>query len=65
MQRTRALAAAHGVGGAVETIGERLAFWPFSHEMLQEDLLAAGLQAGTSTYAGDAERYLVTAVRPA
>ncbi len=53
-----------GDGGAVETIGERLAFWPFSHESLQEDLAAAGLQAATSTYAADAERYLVTARRP-
>jgi hypothetical protein len=52
-----------GDDGSVTTRGERLTFWPFSHEMLAEDLLAAGLQPETSTFAPDAERYLVTARR--
>ena len=53
-----------GGGAAVHTVGEHLEFWPFSHEMLQEDLVAAGLEPATSSYAADAERYLVTAARP-
>ena len=28
------------------TYAERLAYWPFTHEELQADLLAAGLRAG-------------------
>ncbi|HVL31065.1 MAG TPA: class I SAM-dependent methyltransferase [Solirubrobacteraceae bacterium] len=50
-------------GGAVTTRGERLALWPFTHEALHEDLAAAGLRPERSTYAPDAERYLVTARR--
>jgi hypothetical protein len=42
---------------------ERLAFWPFRHAALDEDLRAAGLAPASSTYAEDAERYLVTAAR--
>lgn len=52
-----------GDGGAVTTHGERLAFWPFTHEMLGADLVAAGLQPETSTFAPEVERYLVTARR--
>jgi hypothetical protein len=40
---------------------ERLAFWPFRHQTLDEDLRAAGLALASSTYAPDVERYLVTA----
>jgi SAM-dependent methyltransferase len=43
---------------------ERLAFWPFTHEALREDLRAAGLAPVTSTYDPDVGRYLVTARRP-
>jgi SAM-dependent methyltransferase len=49
--------------GDVETVAESLAFWPFRHAELDEDLRAAGLDPATSTYAPDAERYLVTARR--
>jgi hypothetical protein len=52
-----------GDDGTVRTHRERLAFWPFRHETLDEDLRAAGLQPATSTYAADLERYLVTARR--
>jgi hypothetical protein len=48
----------------VTTVGERLAFWPFRHETLDEDLRAAGLDAEASTYDPDVDRYLVTARRP-
>jgi hypothetical protein len=44
---------------------ERLAFWPFRHQTLDEDLRAAGLAPASSTYAPDLERYLVTATRAA
>ena len=47
--------------GAVETRGGALRFWPFTHEELDADLLAAGLAPATSTYAPGVERYLVTA----
>jgi SAM-dependent methyltransferase len=50
-----------GDDGAVTTHGERLAFWPFTHEGLDDDLHAAGLVPASSTYAPDAERYLVIA----
>jgi SAM-dependent methyltransferase len=53
-----------GDDGEVTTIGERLAFWPFSHETLREDLEAAGLTRETTTYEPDVDRYLVTARRP-
>jgi SAM-dependent methyltransferase len=49
--------------GAVETSRERLDFWPFRHDTLDEDLRAAGFTPTSSTYAADVERYLVTAVR--
>jgi SAM-dependent methyltransferase len=54
-----------GEDGGVTTHAERLAFWPFSHAALHEDLLAAGLEPALSTYAEDVERYLVTARRSA
>jgi SAM-dependent methyltransferase len=47
--------------GGVSSHTERLAFWPFHHQTLDEDLRAAGLAPASSTYAPDAERYLVTA----
>jgi SAM-dependent methyltransferase len=47
--------------GRVTTHAERLAFWPFRHEELDEDLRAAGLAPETSTYGADIDRYLVTA----
>ena len=47
--------------GAVRTVQERLTFWPFRHAQLQEDLRAAGLMLETTTYAADAERYMVIA----
>jgi SAM-dependent methyltransferase len=53
-----------GDDGEVTTIGERLAFWPFSHETLREDLVAADLTRETTTYEPDVDRYLVTARRP-
>ena len=43
----------------VQTISEELAFWPFRHEELLDDVEAAGLRVATTTYAGDVERYLV------
>ena len=50
--------------GTVTSHGERLAFWPFDHETLDQDLRAAGLAPASSTYTSDAERYLVTARLP-
>jgi SAM-dependent methyltransferase len=47
--------------GTVTTHAERLELWPFRHEELEADLRAAGLRVATSTYAPDADRYLVTA----
>lgn len=52
-----------GPGGQVTSVGERLAFWPFTHTALDEDLLAAGLSPESSSYAEDTERYVVTATR--
>ena len=46
---------------SVTTKHERLTFWPFTHQSLEQDLQAAGLTPSTSTYAAAAERYLVTA----
>jgi hypothetical protein len=54
-----------GEDGGVTTHAERLAFWAFSHAALHGDLVAAGLEPALSTYAPDAERYLVTARRNA
>jgi len=52
-----------GDDGAVETHAERLDFWPFGHEVLDEDLRAAGLVPASTTYAADVPRYLVSARR--
>ena len=52
-----------GTDGAVETYGEALAFWPFTHEELAADLRGAGLEPASSSYTPDVEQYLVTAVR--
>ena len=45
------------------TYAERLDYWPFTHEELQADLLAAGLEPVASTFDPDVERYLVTVAR--
>ena len=47
--------------GGVRTHAERMPFWPFRHEELEADLRAAGLLPQASTYAPDAQRYLVQA----
>ena len=49
--------------GTVRTVGERLAFWPFRREHLDEDLRAAGLVPEATTYAPDVDRYAVVARR--
>jgi hypothetical protein len=49
--------------GTVISHGERLTFWPFGHETLDEDLRAAGLTPASSTYGDGVDRYLVTARR--
>jgi SAM-dependent methyltransferase len=54
-----------GADGQVETVGESLAFWPFTHDELTEDLRAAGLAVEASTYTPGVERYLVTTRRSA
>ena len=40
---------------------ERRAYWPFTHDELQADLLAAGSKPAASTFDPDVARYLVTA----
>ena len=52
-----------GAGGRLTTHAERPPFWPFSHEMLVDDLRSAGLEPAGSTYADTVDRYLVTARR--
>ena len=54
-----------GPGGRVSTAAERMPFWPFTHDALREDVLAAGLAPVASTYTDEAERYLVSARRRA
>jgi SAM-dependent methyltransferase len=49
--------------GTVTSRGERLDLWPFTHEALDADLRAAGLEPASSTYEPDVDRYLVTARR--
>jgi len=44
-----------------ETWRERLDYWPFSHEELDADLRAAGLEPASSTWDPEVDRYLVTA----
>jgi 2-polyprenyl-3-methyl-5-hydroxy-6-metoxy-1,4-benzoquinol methylase len=46
-----------------ETVAERLTFWPFAHGTLLAELRAVGIEPVESTYAPDAERYLVTGRR--
>ena len=43
-----------------ETLAERLDYWPFTHEELDADLRAAGLEPVSSTWDPDVDRYLVT-----
>lgn len=50
---------------AVTAKFERLTFWPFPHQTLEQDLQAVGLTPSTSTYSPTAERYLVTARKTA
>jgi SAM-dependent methyltransferase len=52
-----------GEDGTVTTAGERLQFWPYRHETLDEDLLAAGLEPETTSYVADVPNYVVTARR--
>jgi SAM-dependent methyltransferase len=40
---------------------ERLEYWPFTHDELDDDLRAAGFEPVASTYTPDVERYLVSA----
>lgn len=54
-----------GADGTVTTYGERMRFWPFTHDTLRGDLRAAGLEPATTTYGEEAPRYLVTARRAA
>jgi SAM-dependent methyltransferase len=49
--------------GGVTTRSERLSFWPFRHEELDEELRGVGLSPESTTYAYEIERYLVTARR--
>jgi len=42
-------------------VAERLEFWPFMPEQLDEDLRAAGLSPEPSTFAPDVDRYMATA----
>ncbi len=49
--------------GEVRTTRERLEVWPFRHESLDDDLRAAGLTPATSTWAPDADRYVITTAR--
>jgi SAM-dependent methyltransferase len=49
--------------GGVTTQSERLSFWPFRHEELDEELRAVGLSPESTIYADEIERYLVTARR--
>jgi hypothetical protein len=44
-----------------EVYAERLAYWPFSHEELREDLRATGFEVARSTWDPGVDRYLVTA----
>jgi SAM-dependent methyltransferase len=52
-----------GEGDAVTTVRERLVFWPFAPETLEDELRAAGLTPESSTYSPGAARYLVVARR--
>ncbi|HEX2103964.1 MAG TPA: class I SAM-dependent methyltransferase [Solirubrobacteraceae bacterium] len=52
-----------GDGDRVTTHRERLVFWPFRHQTLDEELRAVGLEPVMSTYEAGADRYLVSARR--
>jgi hypothetical protein len=52
-----------GDGNAVTTVRERLAFWPFAPETLENELRRAGLTPESSTYSPSAARYLVVGRR--
>jgi SAM-dependent methyltransferase len=39
---------------------ERLAYWPFTHDELDDDLRAAGFEPEASTWSPEADRYAVT-----
>jgi SAM-dependent methyltransferase len=49
--------------GKATTVTERLSFWPFTHEDLDDDLRRSGFTPESSTFAEDVDRYLVTARR--
>ena len=51
----------HIVTVAVGAVRERLTFWPFTYAELREDLEAVGCQDVQSTFAPQAERYMVSA----
>jgi SAM-dependent methyltransferase len=51
----------HVMDLAVRGVRERLTVYPFTVETLLDDLAACGLEVAESSYADDAERYLVTA----
>jgi SAM-dependent methyltransferase len=52
-----------GSSGRVTARSERLSFWPFRHEELDDELRAVGLSPESTTYTCEVERYLVTARR--
>jgi SAM-dependent methyltransferase len=54
-----------GDDGSVATTAERLAFWPFRHAELLDDLGATGLALREDTYDPGAGRWAVVARRPA
>jgi SAM-dependent methyltransferase len=51
--------------GQVITRTERLPFWPFGHHTIDQDIRAVGMVPSFSSYAPDAERYIVAARRTA
>ena len=50
-----------GSGGSVASCSERLSFWPYRYEQLEEDLRDVGLSVAATTFDADAEGYLVVA----
>jgi SAM-dependent methyltransferase len=51
------------IADPVETVMERLTFWPFTPSELAEDLRAVGLEPEQSTFTPEVERYLISARR--
>jgi hypothetical protein len=49
--------------GNVSTRAERLRFWPFLPQTLEEDLRAVGMAPTSTSYSPAAERYVITAKR--